>query len=100
MPAENPPSIFRTPDKEWIYLRTLVDYDQMQKFRHKCQCICTNLAGKEGYRRVRLPCKHRWAHNCQFKLLALKTTNQGYHVYKYGEHNNHPTIKPKGKCEN
>jgi hypothetical protein len=28
-------------------------------------------------------------------LMALKTHKGGYHVYKHGEHNNHPTVKSK-----
>jgi hypothetical protein len=94
MQAENPPTIFRTPGDniEWTYLQTFPDYKQMQEFRHKIQC---QSKGKESHQRFRFPCNVRYNRNCQFKLLALKTTSEGYHVYKLGEHN-HP-IMPKSK---
>jgi hypothetical protein len=94
MPAENPPRIFRTADNiEWTFLRTFADFDQMHEFRRKSQC--TIIAGRESNQRFRLPCNLKKYRNCQFKLLALKTTKQGYHVYKFGEHS-HP-IKKKSK---
>jgi hypothetical protein len=95
MSAENPPRIYHTEDNiEWKFVQTFANYDQMNKFRLKNQCIIN--PGREKHRRLRLPCKRK-RHNCEFKLLAMKTTKKGYHVYQFGEHNNHPAINPKGK---
>jgi hypothetical protein len=96
MPVENPPDIFRTEDNiEWKFVQTLPDYAQLQGFQRKSQCIVST--GRESHRRVRQPCCRKRSHNCQFKLLALKTTKKGYHVYVFGEHNHPAIIKPKSK---
>jgi hypothetical protein len=94
MPAENPPQIFRTPDnREWKFVQTFADYVQMNKFRRKSRCRL--IAGREYNRRIRLPCNCRRSLNsCQFQLLALRTTSEGYHVYTFGEHK-HPGHQQK-----
>jgi hypothetical protein len=94
MPHKIPPRIFRTPDNiEWTFLETFPDYERLQKFRLNNHSYATNSDGKKS--RIRFYCypKPRRVHNCKFKLLALKTSKEGYHVYKHGEHN-HATIKP------
>jgi hypothetical protein len=104
MPDENPPKIFRTPDgNEWQFLQTFSDFDQTNKFRHKNQCRST--MDKKDIDSLRIPfyCSRRYYKTinekevckCKFTLMALKTHKGGYHVYKHGEHNNHPTVKSK-----
>jgi hypothetical protein len=38
----------------------------------------------------------RYNHSCPFRLLSLKTTKGGYHIYKHGEHD-HPVSKQNSK---
>jgi hypothetical protein len=93
LPAENPPEVFCTSDnREWTFLQTFANYDKMQEFRQQNQCKCS---GNKKRWQIRFPCYRRQRQNCGFMLLAKKTTNEEYHVYKYGEHNNHPFIKSK-----
>jgi hypothetical protein len=50
--------------------------------------------------RLRFYCKRRYyTNNCQFMLLAMKTSSNAYHVYKHGEHveNGHQIVKPLSK---
>jgi hypothetical protein len=85
MPPENPPKIYRTPDNiEWQFLQSFSDFDKMQQFRAENQC--KNTWDCEKWGRIRFVCKRKRSHNCKFVLLAMKTTNQGFHVYKHGEH--------------
>jgi hypothetical protein len=99
MAADNPPAIFRTPDNmEWTFLKTVVNYHQLQQFRRENQC--QSISGRETSWRLRFPCNRgRSSHIyiCKFTLLALKTTKHGYHVYKHGEHNNHPCVRRRSK---
>jgi hypothetical protein len=83
---------------EWTFLQTFPDYDKLQEFRHKNKCqLCTSKEKDEKALRVRYSCPRRKRmNNCEFMLLARKTTKEGYHVYKYGEHN-HPAIESRGK---
>jgi hypothetical protein len=100
MPAENPPQIYRTEDnQEWKFVQTFAEHehDQMQQFRRKSQCHFITGTGRENNWRFRLSCNLRNYRNCEFQMLALKTTSGGYHVYTFGQHN-HP-VKPNGKCE-
>jgi hypothetical protein len=93
MPEENPPPIIRTPDGiEWQFLKTFSDFDQINKFRHKHQCQATK--DKKDSLRIRFYCRRRNKDDCKckFTLMTLKTHNGGYHVYKHGEHGNHPTL--------
>jgi hypothetical protein len=95
MPAANPPQIYHTDDNiQWRFLQTLTDYGQLQTFRQKNHC--TIRGGRQTHWRLRLPCQRRYTHNCEFQLLALKTTSGGYHVYTFGAHN-HAAIKSKSK---
>jgi hypothetical protein len=99
MPDANPPMIFRTVDNlEWQFLETFPDYGKMQEFRHKHQSRSETNAN-ETWCRIRIFCKRKYYknNNCKFMLLALKTTEQRYHVYKHGEHNKHPIVKPYKK---
>jgi hypothetical protein len=96
MPDANPPLIHVTEDNvEWPFIQTFADYEIMNKFRRKNQC---KSEGNEKQRRIRFHCSSRRysSDNCQFMLLALKTTNNRYHVYKHGEHNDHIGM-PKSK---
>jgi hypothetical protein len=96
MPHANPPRIFRTPDNiEWTFIKTLSDFDKMNDFRRKK--LCKAKAGKQTQLRIRFSCGQRFKKSkCPFMLLALKTTKQGYHVYKHGEHNEHTLSTGKG----
>jgi hypothetical protein len=96
MPAANPPKVFRSDNIEWSFLRTFANHGQLRKFL--CESHCKIGTRGENIRRVRLTCCRKRSNNCEYQLLALKTTKQGYHVYKIGEHN-HPVHKPKSKCE-
>jgi hypothetical protein len=99
MPHKNPPTIFRTPDNmEWTFLETFPDYEKLQKFRHRNKCqLSTSQAKNEKALRMRYWCLRKLMNNCKFMLLALKTTKEGYHVYKHGEHN-HAALESRGKC--
>jgi hypothetical protein len=93
IPDATPPKTFRTVDNiEWKFLKTISDYGKLDKFRHKNRCK-TNCCARDSWRRIRYNCNNKLYSKCQFMLLALKTTKQGYHVYKHGKHNHHP-IKP------
>jgi hypothetical protein len=84
----NPPAIFRTMDNsEWKFLQTVPNFGKLQKFRRNKHCYPTNGDAKSG--RIRFYCNCLSSHKCQFKLVAMKTTKKGYHVYKRGKHN-HP----------
>jgi hypothetical protein len=98
MPDEMPPATLRTSDNiEWTFLHSFPDYGKMKEFRHKNQCqSCSR--DKEWWQ-IRYSCNRRWVQKCDFMLMAKKTTGEGYHVYKSGEHN-HPTIKPTSKWTN
>jgi hypothetical protein len=104
MRHENPPAIFLTPDNiEFKFLRTLPDYAKLDKFRHKNHCKKKKALPK--YLRFRFSCNYcrAYAYNCPFKLLAMKTTKQAYHVYGHGEHkhnNNNHSAAQKSKCDN
>jgi hypothetical protein len=89
MPAENPPKIYLTHDKiKWTFLQTFPSYEKMQKFRRKNKCNPVKMDAK--WWRIRFHCNGRYQKNkCKFMLLAMKTTNQGYHVYKHAQHNHH-----------
>jgi hypothetical protein len=90
MPDENPPEIYSTPSEavagniDWTFLRTVADYEEIDKFRGEERCYVK--VGGEEKRRCRIYCNLRSKRDCQFVLLAMKTTKQRYHVYKYGEH--------------
>jgi hypothetical protein len=91
MPAVNPPRVFLTPDNiEWTFLRTFANYDQMQKFRRKSYC---KSQGNKNHQRIRFRCNCRRL-TCEFKLLALKSISDGYHVYTFGCRN-HPGHQQK-----
>jgi hypothetical protein len=94
MPEENPSKIYCTPDNiEWTFLQTFSSYDRMQKFRRKNKCQSVKSNAK--WCRIRFHCNGQYNENqCKFMLLAMKTTNQGYHIYTHGKHN-HPIIKSK-----
>jgi hypothetical protein len=95
MPAENPPKIYRTTDNiEWQFLQTFDNYEKMQQFRLQSQCKSS--IEHESWWRLRHECNRQFSHNCPFKLLAIKNTKQGYHVYINGEHN-HPDNMPQSK---
>jgi hypothetical protein len=98
MPDENPTKIYRTPDNiEWTLVQTFPSYEKLQKFRLKNQCNGQSRNAK--WWRIRFPCKGKYMKNkCQFKLLAMKTIKQSYHVYKHGKHN-HPPLKPRSSSE-
>jgi hypothetical protein len=84
----NPPAIYRTADTtEWNFIQTLPDYDQMQEFRQKKQCSSKSSSLDKRAWRIRFYCSRRCYPTCKFMLLALKTTKEGYHVYKHGKHN-------------
>jgi hypothetical protein len=94
MTDANPPAIFRTADNmEWQFLQTLPDYEKMQKFRRENHGHGHSRASRRGgekFGRARFFCKSRNKQNqCKFMLLAIKTTRNGYHVYKHGKHNLH-----------
>jgi hypothetical protein len=97
MADEKPPVIFCTPDSvEWAFLQTLPDYDKFHKFRLKNYCHFNGRATDKSSQ-FRCYCMRRSKDDkCKFMLLALKTTKQFYHVYKFGEHN-HPAIKQGSK---
>jgi hypothetical protein len=98
MPDENPPALFRTPDNiEWQFIHTFSDRDKMQKFRRE-NC-CRFITGDKTGLRIRFPCQLKYSDNCQFMLLALRTTKEGYHVYKHGQHqhNNQPLVQQMSK---
>jgi hypothetical protein len=96
MPDTHPPQILKLPDNtEWKFLGTLLDYDKLQKLRIKNHTFATKR--NEKSLRIRFYCYRRSSHQCKFMLLALKTTKQGYHVYKRGEHNNHLSLKQRSK---
>jgi hypothetical protein len=96
MPDANPPTIFHTQDSiEWQYLQTFPNYDKMQTFRS--QNKCRSRIYSETWGRIRLFCNRKSTHNCPFMLLALKTTKTRYHVYKHGEHTNHPDTDLRSK---
>jgi hypothetical protein len=85
-PDDNPPSIFRTPDNiEWTFIRTLPDYDTLNKFGSENQSRFA--ASHEDRLRIRYYCTSRRFDHCKFMLLAVKTTERRFHVYSYGEHN-------------
>jgi hypothetical protein len=90
MPDANPPPILRTADKmEWQFLQTISNYAKLKKFR--LLNLLKSNGAKEKYWRVRYVCQRNHKNNCKFVLLALKTTKQGYHVYKHSKHeHNHP----------
>jgi hypothetical protein len=97
MPDANPPAIFRTPENiEWTFLQTVPDYDILQKFRVENRCR-DRYKNVEKWGKIRLPCTSKSTHNCPFTLLALKTTTNGYHVYKHGQHTHtkHPDLTSK-----
>jgi hypothetical protein len=96
MADANPPSTMRTVDGiEWTFLQTFPDYGKMHEFRHKNQCQCRSYDAV--WQRVRYSCLRRRSKDlCKFKLLAMKTVTEAYHVYKHGEHNHAPS-KPKSK---
>ena len=93
MSDENPPAVVGTPDNiQWTFLKTLADYTKMTKCWHENNC--TSDARREKSYRIRNYCANKPRRQCKFMLLAMKTTKQGYHVFKHGEHN-HPVAKCK-----
>jgi hypothetical protein len=95
MPHQKAPTLFHTPDKiEWTFVETFSDYEKLQNFRLKNHFFSPNSYEKRN--RLRFYCNRRRANNCEFMLLALKTTKEEYHVYKHGKHN-HTAIKAKAK---
>jgi hypothetical protein len=92
MPHEMPPATLRTEDNvEWAFFQSFPDYGKMQEFRQHNQC--QSCSRDKSWCQIRYSCNRRWVQKCDFMLLAKKTTSEGYHVYKSGEHN-HPAIKP------
>jgi hypothetical protein len=101
MPDADPPKIYSTLDNiEWTFIRTFSDHDKMDEFRYVNHCECSS-RGKTCWRQVRFPCLRKSSDNCQFMLLAMRSTKQRFHVYKHGQHqhNNHPVpvFKPRSK---
>jgi hypothetical protein len=98
MPAENPPTIFRSPDNiEWKFIQTFDNFDEMDKFRRKNYTHAKTWA-ENSWQKTRLYCYRRFKHNCPFMLLAMMSTKQEYHVYGHGQHehnNKHPSPKQK-----
>jgi hypothetical protein len=91
MPAQNPPMTLTTIQNVWKFVQTFPNYEEMKKFLLESACTCKSRSPKTGkWWQICFSCNHRMSHNCPFALLAIKTTEQGYHVYKDGEHNHHP----------
>jgi hypothetical protein len=86
MPDVDPPKDFYTDDNiEWTFLRTVSDVVKLNEFRLDNHCkLTTSLNGQNI--RIRFYCSARYNKDCKFMLLAMKTTENGYHVYKYDEH--------------
>jgi hypothetical protein len=94
LPDDNPPQIYLMDDIEWTFLDTLPDFETMREFRREKQCNMGAIDKKR--KRMRSNCARKYKDECKFKLLALKTPKNRYHLYKHGEHN-HPIIKQKSK---
>jgi hypothetical protein len=98
LPDEDPPKDFWTEDNiEWAFLRTVSDDAELHKFRLKNHCKIKNLYTGRNITRIRFYCNNEYGKlekdcdghlikHCYFMLLAMKNTEQRYHVYKYGEH--------------
>jgi hypothetical protein len=93
MPAhENPQKVFCTEDdSEWTFVQTFPDFDQMQEFRRKNQC---KTRWDKNAWTIACHCNRKYTHNCKFILLALKTTKNGYHIYKQGKHKHNNSNRP------
>jgi hypothetical protein len=91
MPDANPPAVYPMDDIEWTFQGTFPDNGKLNKFRYEHEC---NHTTDRGCTRFRFYCRCRYTNDCNFMLLAMKTTKQRYHVYKHGEHSEHPARKP------
>jgi hypothetical protein len=98
MPDANPPEIYRTQQDdieiEWTLTGTFPDNKKLEIFRYENECNPTT--EREGPQ-IRFYCRCRYKHRCKFMLVAIKTTEQRYHVYKHGEHSEHSARKPKSE---
>jgi hypothetical protein len=100
MAYANPPMIFVTPDNvEWTFLQTIPDDDKMDKFRLKNYCLQKDMKClRTCFRYICNRKLHK--EKCKFKLMAMKNTKFGFHVYQHGEHTHPVRQKIKSKNEN